>query len=117
MGQSAIDAGGPLRHFFTLVSQKVAVKFFEGSSKQLLPKVDANTMLSEVFVVVGKIIAHSIVYGCNGFPFLSQSALKYIATGSIMEAATSVSPLQVSNNAYKHFIKEVFMLKAFVHFY
>ena len=58
-------------------------------------------------MVIGKIFAHSIVHGCNGFPYLSQSAYKYICTGSIMEAATVVSPTQVSNGAYKHYIKKV----------
>ena len=37
-GQTAIDAGGPLRQFYSIVSQKVANKFFEGYSKHLLPK-------------------------------------------------------------------------------
>ena len=58
VGQTAIDAGGPLRQFFSLISEKLSARFFEGNPSHLLPKIDANTILCELFIVVGKIIAH-----------------------------------------------------------
>lgn len=47
-GQTAVDAGGPLRHFFTLVSKEMSQNFFEGNQTNLVPKIDANTCLSEI---------------------------------------------------------------------
>ena len=75
VGQTAFDAWGPLRQFFSLISEKLSARFFEGNPPHLLPKIDANTILCELFIVVGKIIAHSIVHGCNGSPYLSKEPL------------------------------------------
>jgi len=103
-----------LRQFYTLVSNKLATKFFEGNPKNLLSKVDANTCLSEILIVIGKIISHR----CNGFPFLSESAFYYICHGSIKDATHYVTLDQVANNAYMHYINQVFIIKfVFLFFY
>ena len=106
-GQSAIDAGGPTRQFFTLVAEKMIANFFVGTAGNFLPKIDANTILSEVFVVVGKVIAHSIVHGCSGLPFLCPAAYRYLCSGNISDATYYVKTEQVANEAYRHFIQEV----------
>ena len=113
VGQAAIDAGGPLRQFFSLISEKLSQNLFEGNPIHLLLKIDTNTILCELFIVVGKIITHSIVHGCNGFPFLSKAAYHYICTGNIMDAACFVTLDQVSSTAYKHYIKEVYTFSFF----
>ena len=109
-GQDAIDAGGPLRQFFTLVVDRIATRFFEDGSTNLVPTINANTIISEIFVVVGKIIAHSIVHGCSGFPYLARVTYHYICSGNIMDAACYVTLNQVANSAYQHYIKEVLTL-------
>jgi len=109
-GQTAVDAGGPLRHFFTLVSKEMSQNFFEGNPTNLVPKIDANTCLSEIFIVLGKIIAHNIAHGCNGFPYLSASNFYYICSGSIKDAALHVTLDQVASHQYLYFVKKVYII-------
>jgi len=63
--------------------------------------------LCEIYVAVGKIIAHSIVHGSQGLPFISPAAYHYICSGSISDAANHVTPDQVASGVYTHYIKEV----------
>ena len=105
--QIAIDAGGLCRHFFTLISHEIIDKLFEGNPGNMLPKISANTILCEIYVAVGKVIAHSIVHGCQGLPFLSSAAYNYICNGSISEAASFVTLEQVASGVYAHYIKQV----------
>jgi len=106
-GQSAIDAGGPLRQFYTLAIQEISRRLFEGNSAKLVPKVDANTCLTEIYTVIGKMIAHNIAQGCQGFPVLADACFSYLCSGSIQQAAVFVKIEQVANGVYQHFIKEV----------
>lgn len=105
--QPGIDAGGLTRQFFMLVSHQIIDKLFEGNAGNMLPKTSANTILSEIYVAVGKVIAHSIVHGCQGLPFLSPAVYNYICSGSISKAARFVTLEQVANGVYVHYIKEI----------
>ena len=67
----------------------------------------AETCLSEIFIVIGKIIAHNICQGGRGFPFLAPSVFEYVIHGNIREAVMSVKMEEVASPIYKHFIEEV----------
>ena len=107
IGQVAIDAGGPTRQFYSLVADKVIEEHFVGNDGFFLPKSDANTVQSDIFVAVGKIVAHSIVHGSGGLPFFSPSTYNYLCHGNIAEAMALMELNHVVDAAYSFFINEV----------
>ena len=106
-GQKAIDAGGLLRQFYTSSVDKISSVLFEGKQGKLVPKCDANTCLSEIYVVVGKMISHNIAQRCAGFPLLADACYQYLCTGSLKDASVYVKVDQVASAQYEYFIKEV----------
>ena len=74
--QPGVDAGGLLRHFYSsifaeLTNEKLSnYRLFEGDPFLMVPISSSETCLSEIFVIVGKIIAHNICQGGQGFPYL-----------------------------------------------
>lgn len=112
-GQAAIDTGGVLRQFFTDVFMQMVTgcedvpPLFEGSTNRKLPICSAGTVVSGVFELVGKIIAHSIVQAGVGMPYFSPASFKYLVTSDLSEAINYVTIEDVTNPAIKHYIDKV----------
>ena len=114
--QQGIDAGGLRRHlysiFFTSITDphRTDLRLFEGEPALFVPISTSETCLSEIFVIIGKIIAHNICQGGAGFPCLAPSVYNYLATGSIRDAMLNIRIDEVASPISKHFIKEVTFL-------
>ena len=112
--QAAVDAGGPLRQFFSSIFDQLTEPtsiyvLFEGSPYRLVPVHNSETCLSEIFVYVGKIIAHSVCQGGPGFSYFSSSVFTYLRTGSIQMAACEVELEDVPHLGYKSYISQVYI--------
>ena len=85
--QLAIDTGGVLREFFSTVKEKFITEgvfpMFEGPREKLLFNYEPSCHAAEIPKILGKIIAHSLIHGCGGFP--------HLATGDIQKAAAYAS--------------------------
>ena len=87
-GQPAIDSGGVLRHFYSdlfegLVQGKPLL-LFEGEKGHKVPSYQPQAVMSGMFEMVGKMIAHSLVQGAPGFPCLALPCFYYLVTGDVM---------------------------------
>jgi len=115
--QPGIDAGGLLRHFYTLLYNELSSPFqsslFEGVKGRMLPVCRSETILNDIFVYIGKVFAHSICQGVSPLK-LARPALMYILHDSISEAAVHCTIQDVASEIVKHFIEEV--LRIFVCF-
>ena len=63
-----IDSGGPTREF-------------EGLQGHLVPRHDYELLPGGMFVLLGKMIPHSVLNGCCGVSGLSPAVIAYICTG------------------------------------
>ena len=112
-GQSAIDTGGVLRQFFTDVFMHMVTgcedvpPLFEGPINRKLPICSAGTVVSGVFELVGKIIAHGIIQAGVGMPCFSPASFKYLVTNDLSEAINFVTIDDVTNPTIKHYIDKV----------
>ena len=87
-GQPAIDSGGVMRQFYSdlfegLVEGKLMV-LFEGENAHKVPSYQPQAVMSGMFEMVGKMIAHSLVQGGPGFPCLALPCFYYLVTGDVM---------------------------------
>ncbi|XP_028412494.1 uncharacterized protein LOC114535330 [Dendronephthya gigantea] len=86
-GEPAVDAGGVLRQIYESVFLKIVkgegcngVQMFQGPFERVLPTYRSSTILSGTFEILGKVIAHSLVQGGPGFPYLCPTL--YLSTMS-----------------------------------
>ena len=75
-GKPVVDTEGMLRQAFTDVFVEIAtgssgLRLFRGAERSLTPICSSEHVLTYVFEVLGKMIAHSLVQGGPGFPFLA----------------------------------------------
>ena len=89
-GQPAVDTGGVTRHFFSQLLQVLSEMFFHGSCYGS-PIYSADIVASGLMKYIGTVIVHSILHGGPGFPVLSPSVYRYIATGDIDAAMTMMN--------------------------
>ena len=94
-GQPAIDTGEVLRQVFSsvfhaLANNEVIKNIFVGSEDRILPAF-SNELVNRFFETLGKMIAHSLVQGGPGFPYLSPTIYWYLATGDLQVALQRAS--------------------------
>lgn len=99
------DAGGPSSEFFFLAltsctqeMQSGGSMFFTGTANHLVPVHDWDLLEDENFILVGKIIGHSMIHGGTGFVGMSQGIVKYIKTESVDVAAASITTEDVPDS-------------------
>ncbi|XP_022810308.1 uncharacterized protein LOC111347320 [Stylophora pistillata] len=99
------DAGGPSREFFFLAltscmqeMQSGGSMFFTGTANHLVPVHDWDLLEDGNFILVGKIIGHSMIHGGTGFVGMSQGIVKYIKTESVDVAAASITTEDVPDS-------------------
>ena len=82
-----VDSGGPTRELFCLLMKRLAkyqsdgINLFEGLQGHLLPRHDYDLLSGGMFVLLGKMILHSVLNGCCGVSGLSPAVIAYICTG------------------------------------
>ena len=74
-GQPAVDTGGPRRQMFTSVFTTFAtstdLNLFEHDGQFLRPQYSVQNVMSNLMVILGKMIAHALALEGLGFPYLS----------------------------------------------
>ena len=92
------DAGGPSREFFFLAltsctqeMQSGGSMLFTGTANHLVPVHDWDLLEDGNFILVGKMIGHSLIHGGTGFVGMSRGIVKYIETESVDVAAASIT--------------------------
>ena len=111
-GQPAIDTGGVLRQVFSnvfhaLANNEVIKNMFVGSEDRLLPAFSNELVVNGFFETLGKMIAHSLVQGGPGFPYLSPTIYWYLATGDLQVALQRASCADVDNHDLVDYITRV----------
>lgn len=115
-GQPAVDTGGILRQFYTDVFAQMVTgmedipPLFEGNDRRKLPIYSAAAVLSGLYEILGKIMAHALCLCGSGFGYCSPAVYKFIVTGDISEVTNSISPEDVFNLYIKDYIKKVCFL-------
>lgn len=110
--QVALDTGGVLRQFYSDVFVALSqngdhLKLFEGEAKRRLPLFRSEHVVSGIFEIVGKMIAHSLVQGGPGFPYLAPVVYSYISTGDLQAALLHVSAVDVCDPTLSTIIERV----------
>ena len=114
-GEPAVDTGGVLRQAFTDVFSEIAngsssLRLFRGvDASRLTPIYSSEHVLTGVFEVLRKMIAHSLIQGGPGFPYLAPSIYWYIATGDLSEAVARCSFVDVGDHELACFVERVRM--------
>ncbi len=92
--ERVVDGGGVRKQFMSYVlatfRSSKTMPLFEGPADRVRPIFRQSSVSSGMLVVVGKIIGHSIVLDCQGFPFLSPACYFYMA-GCVEKAIASVT--------------------------
>ena len=94
--EPAIDNGGLLRQayedaFLALAKGDAGLKMFQGPYERLVPIYRSDNVLNGVFEVLGKMVAHSMIQGRPGFPYLSPVVYWYVATGDLQQGIARAS--------------------------
>ena len=110
-GQPAIDSGGVLRQFYSdlfegLVGGKLML-LFEGDSNCKVPSYQPQAVLSGMFEMVGKMIAHSLAQGGPGFPCLALPCFYYLVTGDVMCAFAYCDFWDVPDSSARNVVSQV----------
>ena len=111
-GEPAIDTGGVLRQSFSDVFGQIAegegyLRLFRGQHARLTPIYSSEHVLTGIFEVLGKMIAHSLVQGGPGFPYLAPGIFWYIATGDLSQAVGRSSFIDVGDMELAAFLERV----------
>lgn len=111
-GEPAVDTGGVLRQAFTdvfaeLASGSSCLRLFRGAHSRLTPVYSTEHVLTGVFEVLGKMIAHSLIQGGPGFPYLTPGIYWYIATGNLSEAVGRSSFVDIGDSELAGFVERV----------
>ncbi|XP_022780115.1 uncharacterized protein LOC111321486 isoform X1 [Stylophora pistillata] len=111
-GEPAVDTGGLLRQVFTdvfaeLASGSSCLRLFRGMLARLTPVYSTEHLLTGVFKVLGKMIAHSLIQGGPGFPYLTPGIYWYIATGDLSEAVGRSSFVDIGDSELAGFVERL----------
>ena len=84
--EPGLDAGGLTREFFHLLMHRLqtptgSFDLFEGTSGHLVPINSYDFLSGGLFLLVGKMILHSVINNCSGMPGLSPAVVPYIING------------------------------------
>ena len=110
--QVALDTGGALRQFYSdvfvaLSQNSRGMKLFQGEPKRRLPLFKSEHVMSDIFELFGKMIAHSLVQDGPGFPYLAPVVYSYISTGDLQAALLHVSAVDVCDPVLSNIIERV----------
>jgi len=83
LGEPAVDDGGPKREFFMLFMNSLNSQesLFEGPLDKRVLRHNTSSLDKHVYMIVGKIIALSVIHGGPGPVFLAESVVNYIFRG------------------------------------
>ena len=87
INEPGVDAGGLTREYFHILMDRLqkplgSLDLFEGRKGHLLPMHNYDLVSGGLFVMVGKMVLHSILNNCTGVPGLSPGVIAYVASGN-----------------------------------
>ena len=104
-----VDTGGVRRQFFcnvfSHISTSTSLRLFEGSENRLRPVFRQSSIASGILTVVGKMVGHSIIMDCQGFPFLSPAC--YYCMAGFMDKAVSVASIVDAGEHVQEVVSQV----------
>ncbi|CAH3024410.1 unnamed protein product [Porites evermanni] len=80
---------------------------FQGPYERLVPIYRSDNVLNGVFEVLGKMVAHSMIQGGPGFPYLSPVVYWYVATGDLQQGITRASVLGISDGILEDYVTRI----------
>eukprot|EP00794_Sanderia_malayensis_P013447 gene13447-14828_t len=83
------------------------VQVFRGQNARLTPIYSSEHVLTGIFEVLGKMIAHSLVQGGPGFTYLAPGIFWYIATGDLSQAVGRSSFIDVGDIELAAFLERI----------
>lgn len=111
--ERGIDAGGITREYFHFLVESMkqqtsdGIALFEGLSGHLVPKHDYELLSSGMFIIMGKMILHSVLNNCQGISGISPAVVKYIVTGKRDSAVEEISLEDIPDPLLQEKLKQV----------
>ena len=95
-GEPAVDGGGPVREFFTilmreLLSTSLTVRLFEGKDHCFIPIHNTDALRSNLFKVAGKMVTASVCHGGPGLPIFPKAVYSYFKDPNPDNVADEIS--------------------------
>jgi hypothetical protein len=111
-GEPAIDGGGPVREFFTilvreLLSSASNICLFEGRNSRFLPIHNTDAVRSNLFKVAGRIVAASVCHGRPGFPVFSRAIYSHFQNPNSDDLSENISKEDVVDMYVVEALKKV----------
>ena len=113
VNETGVDSGGITRELFSLLMDRLTkgllggINLFEGTKGHLLPCHNYDMLSGGLFLLLGKMILHSVINGCCGLSGLSSAAIGYICTGKRDAAVQCVTLEDVPDPDLQGKLKEV----------
>lgn len=96
--------------FLKILQGDGGLQIFQGPSDRVIPTYRSSTILSGTFELFGKVIAHSLVQGGPGFPYLCPTLYWYIATGDLQQVTARLTCVDVQDPVLTEYVKKVSIL-------
>lgn len=111
-GKIAIDTGGVLRQIYSdvfnsLAESKGGLVLFKGDTTRKVPVFSNTHVLTGIFEIMGKLIAHSLIQGGPGFPYLAPIIYSYLSSGDLQTAILKASSMDVMGQQLYIYIDKV----------
>ena len=111
-GKIAIDTGGVLRQnytdvFIALAESKYGLVLFKGDATRKVPVFSNSHVLTGIFEIIGRLIAHSLIQGGPGFPYLAAIIYSYLSSGDLQTAVLKASYMDVIGQPLYIYIDKV----------
>ena len=111
-GKIAIDTGGVLRQiyadvFIALAENKYGLVLFKEDATRKVPVFSNSHVLTGIFEIIGRLIAHSLIQGGPGFPYLAPIIYSYLSSGDLQTAVLKASYMDVIGQPLHIYIDKV----------
>ena len=92
---------------FASLARSDEMKLFQGEVRRRLPLFKNEHVITGIFEILGKMIAHSLVQEGPGFPYLAPVIYSYISSGGLQLALLKVSIMDVCDPILAGVIQKV----------
>ena len=108
-GKTAIDTGGVLRQIYTdvfiaLSESKYGLVLFKGDATRKVPVFSNLHVLTGIFEIIGRLIAHSLI---QGVPYLAPIIYSYLSSGDLQTAVLKASYMDVIGQPLHIYIDKI----------
>ena len=110
--EPGLDGGGLTREYFHLLMQRLSkqcgvVNILEGRNGNLVPIHNYDILSGGLFVLLGKMIVHSILNNCLGLPGLSPAIVAYVVSGCRDSAVEQLTLEDLPDPVYQDKLNQV----------